>query len=144
MKSKPTCKFRSFKIERSKSEVEEEWKTCNMMLRFQTFLNFTYMRKHGNLEISDDKSLEEQGFRDLGEGRVELYSEHWTALVADAELLKQALPPEQRQDLDHPRDQARLEGAACAMQWLLGHHNEELAAYLISDRYGDHDWRNKI
>ena len=144
MKSKPTCKFRNFKIERNKSEVEKELKTCNMMLHFQNFLFYTDVRKHGNLEISDDKSLEEQGFRDLGEGRVEVYSEYWRALVADAELMKQALPPEQRQVLDHPRDLARLDGAACAMQWLLGHHNEELAAYLISDRYGDPLARNKI
>ncbi len=114
-------------------EVETELEYCYSRIVYH---DVEYIKKRigkREAEVMSDPSLKKDTI-DLSEGKILLHTEQWECMLNEAERATNSIPRAERRLLSHI-EAPRYRGAICALRWLLGHHDEDLAVYLTSDRF---------
>jgi hypothetical protein len=126
----------SDRLNKKRSEVEIEKETCSVRIIYDDYQLAKQAQVEGTLEIVDDPLLKNKLAGESSDGKTTLlHTDCWKKMLASAQIVEKALPPEQLWLLNE-KELGRYEGAACALRWVLGEHNEQLFSYLASDRFG--------
>jgi hypothetical protein len=136
MKSSPISgKEESDRLNKKRSEVEAAQKTCSARMIYDDYHLTKQGQVDGTVRIVDDLSLKDKKIGQSADGKATLvHADCWKDMVHAAELVEKVLPPEQLWLLNE-KELGRFEGAVCALQWVLGEHNEPLFRFLTSDRF---------
>ena len=136
MKSSPISeKEVSNRLHKKRSEVETARRTCSARIIYDDYQLVKQAQVEGTLQIVDDPSLKDKKVGQSADGKTTLvHAECWKHMLAAAQIVEKALPPEQLWLLNE-KELGRYEGAACALQWVLGVHDEPLLSFLTSDRF---------
>jgi hypothetical protein len=136
MKRRPISGKELFnRLHRKRSEVEAARTACDDRIIYDDYQLAKQAQVDGTLEIVDDPLLKNKLTGKSSDGKTTLlHTDCWKKMLASAQIVEKALPPEQLWLLNE-KELGRYEGAACALRWVLGEHNEQLFSYLASDRF---------
>jgi hypothetical protein len=125
----------SDRLNKKRSEVEIEKETCSVRIIYDDYQLAKQGQVNGTVQIVDDLLLKDKLTGESSDGKTTLlHTDYWKKLSASAQIMEKALPPEQLWLLNE-KELGRFEGAAAALRWVLGEHNEPLLSFLTSDRF---------
>ena len=136
MKRRPISgKEESNRLLKNRSEVEAARRACSDRIIYDDYQLAKQGQVNGTVQIVDDPSLKDKKAGKSSDGKTTLlHTDCWKKMLASAQIVEKALPPEQLWLLNE-KELGRYEGAACALRWVLGEHDEALLSFLTSDRF---------
>jgi hypothetical protein len=114
-------------------EVEAELEYCYSRIIYNGVDAMKKRIEKGKAEVMSDPSLKKDTI-DVSEGKILLHTEQWECMLNEAERATNSMPRAERRLLS-VIEVPQYQGAICALHWLLGHHDEDLAVYLTSDDF---------
>jgi len=114
-------------------EVEAELEYCYSRIICHDVDDIKKRIEKGEAEVMSDPSLKRETI-DLNKVKLLLHDEKWECMLNEAERATKSIPRAERRLLS-VIEEPQYQGAICALHWLLKHHDEDLVAYLTSDRF---------
>jgi hypothetical protein len=115
------------------AEVKAEIEYCYSRIIYDDVFHTKRKIEDGEIEVTNDSSLKKEELK-LSDETTLIHTKQWEYMFNEAKRVEKFIPREERRPLDD-HEAARFQGAICALHWLLGHHNEELAAYVTSKQF---------
>ena len=113
-------------------EVEGELEQCNFRLTYNLANRIKRGIENGNIEVTNDTSVKDDELI-LSSRTTRIHDTHLKCMLGELAMVTKFIPTEERRLLNDV-EESRHQGAALALRWLLGHHDEELHVCLLSDR----------
>jgi hypothetical protein len=89
--------------------------------------------ENGEVRVTNEPSLKKEQL-ELSDEITLIHPKQWEYMLNEEKRVEKFIPREERRQQDD-HEAARFQGAICALHWLLGHHNEELATYVTSEQF---------
>jgi hypothetical protein len=113
-------------------EVEGELEQCNFRLTYNLANRIKRGIENGNIEVGNDTSVKDDEL--IPSSRTTwIHDTHLKCMLDELAMVTKFIPTEERRLLNDV-EESRYQGAAFALRWLLGHHDEELHVCLLSDQ----------
>jgi hypothetical protein len=113
-------------------EVEGELEQCNFRLTYNLANRIKRGIENGNIDVANDTSVKDDE-PILSSRTTWIYDTHLKCMLDELAMVTKFIPTEEQRLLNDV-EESRYQGAALALRWLLGHHDEELHVCLLSDR----------
>lgn len=113
-------------------EVEGELEQCNFRLTYNLVNRIKRGIEDGNIEVTNDASVKDDELI-TSSSATWIQDTHLKCMLDELAMVTKFIPTEERRLLNDV-EESRYQGAAFALRWLLGNHDEELHDCLLSDR----------